>query len=160
MKKYEAGAAIAIVLLTQAESRLVKLVVSVTDENVVLEIASVLRDLAAVRMQLELPGPTDKRASARVHERAVVCVTRQDGRRIDAALHDISTGGALIESDVEIEEGEECALQFLELDQAMSAVAHPAREGMTHLVFSDLAASQVITLVKHIERHFLRYGMV
>jgi len=39
----------------------------------------------------------------------------------------------------------------------VSAIARAAPRGMTHLVFWGLDASQVITLVKHIERHFLRY---
>jgi len=157
MLQTEAGAAIAIVLLTQAESRLVKLVVNVAEEDQALEIACVLRDLTAIRMQLELPGPMDKRTSARIHERAIVCLTREDGKVVDAALHDISAGGALIESDGAIADGEECLLRLPGVDQDVRAIARGGPNGMTHLVFSGLAASQVITLVKHLERHFLRY---
>jgi len=153
----DARVLITIDILAQAEARLTRLVVDTADESVVMELATVLRDLGMIRMQVELPGPKDARMSARIHERAVVCVTRSDGRTIDAALHDISAGGALIESDWVITDGDRCLLQIPGVDQAVSAIARAAPRGMTHLVFWGLDASQVITLVKHIERHFLRY---
>ena len=157
MRHIDHEAATAVELLNQAEGRLVKLVVNIADEALATELAYVLRDLATVRMRVETPGPADKRTSARIHERAAVCVLRRDGRKTDAALHDISAGGALIESDAEIQEGENCSLQLHGLEQSVKAVARSTQHGMTHLVFNGLAAPQVIALVKHLERHFMRY---
>jgi len=143
--------------LVQAENRLVKLVLGVDNEALASEIARVLRDIAAVRMQIEVPSSADKRSSARIHEHASVFVTSSAGQKIEAALHDISAGGALIETDTQIAAGEIYTLQIPGLDNPVSAITRSAREGMTHLAFEGVAAPQVIALVKHIERHFVRY---
>lgn len=151
------GVKTSIDLLIQAENRLVKLVVNIADEALVKELASVLSDLAVVRMQIELPRPSDKRTSARIHERGLVCVERGHGQRLDAALHDISAGGALIETDDPIPEGENCTIQIPGIEHSVKAIVRSTRRGLTHLVFDGIQPSELIILVKHIERHFTRY---
>jgi len=147
----------AIDLLTQAENRVIKLVANSPDEILVRELASVLSDLAGARMRIELPKPSDKRASARIHERGLVCVERGHHQKFDAALHDISAGGALIETDNPIPEGEVCSLQIPGHEHSVKAIVRSTVRGLTHLAFDKMPPSELILLVKHIERHFTRY---
>ncbi len=144
-------------LLTRAESRLLKLAITITDEAHVLELAGVLRDLATVRLGIELPRPSDKRSGARIHERGVVCVKRGDDRRLEAGLHDISAGGALIESDSPMSDGETCTLQIPGLEHSVKAIVRSTQRGLTHLAFDGIKSSEIVLLLKHIERHFARY---
>lgn len=148
---------LAIDLLSSAERRLLKVVGTAASEGIVNEIAAVLRDLSMVRMNMELPIGTDKRSSARIQEHAAVCLTLKGGQKYEAVLHDISGGGALVECDDDIRVGEHCSLELPGLDGAVRGVVRFARAGLTHIAFEDLPVTEVIAILKHIERRYLRY---
>ena len=150
-------AGVSVDILARAQARLLKLVETVYNEAVVHELGLLLQDLVALRMQIETPGQGDKRSSARVHERAMVYVNRQDGRQVEAALHDISSGGALLLCDDPMDKGEVCSLVIPGMDQAVTAVVSGVKVGMSHIVFDKMDPDMTIGLAKHLDRHFLRY---
>ena len=144
-------------LLMRAESRLLKLAGNIADEAHVAELADTLRDLAAVRLGIELPRSSDKRSSARIHERSVVCVECDAGKKFEAGLHDVSAGGALIECDNPIADGETCTLHIPGLEHSVKAIVQSTQRGLTHLAFDGIQMPEIVSLLKHIERHFMRY---
>lgn len=148
------GVQIVIDHLAQAEGRLLKLIERTSSDAMVAELGNVLRDLAVVREQVETPSPSDARGSARVHERAMIFIRRGDGRLVEAALHDISTGGALISCDMSLDRGESCSVDLPGLDQPVRATARPGEPGFAHLAFEALPPASAASLGKHLDRHF------
>jgi len=158
-RKFEDGESLtAIDLLRLAESRLARLVSKIGDDAAVDELRTILRDVAAVRMLIEVPAPGDTRASARVHERAVICVNRASGCRIEAVLLDLSAGGALICCEPYLEKGERCRLEGPGLEQPVTAVVRAEHQGLTHLAFEGMTPAEKMVMTKHLDRHFQRWG--
>ncbi len=152
-----ADASLAVNLLEHVESRLNAVVQRVGDDAVVKDLATVLRDLAAIRMLVEVPRPGDNRGNARVHERAMVYLTLQDGRRIEAALEDLSVGGALVCCDIDLADGGRCSVETPGLSQPVAAVVRAGQGGYAHLVFENLDPAEKTALGRHLDRHFQRY---
>lgn len=143
--------------LLRAEGTLLGLLNSVSDDRVVLDLASVLRDLSTARRQLEEPGPQDKRTSARIHERAVIRVFMKNAQSIEAALYDISAGGALIECDQPPTDGSHCDLELPGIQEKVTARVCGTRNGLTHLAFDHIDTAPMLALLKYLGRHFERY---
>lgn len=157
--KFEDGEApTAVDILRQAENRLARLASKMGDDAAVEELGKILRDVAAVRMLVELPAPGDTRANARIHERAVICVNRASGSRIEAVLLDLSAGGALICCELQLEKGERCSLEGPGLEQPVTAVVRAEHQGLTHLAFEGMTPAARMAMTKHLDRHFQRYG--
>lgn len=158
-RKFESDETLAVVdLLRQAESRLARLVTKVDDDASVDELRSILRDIATVHMLVEAPARGDARAAARVHERAVICVDRSDGGRIEGVLLDLSAGGALICCEAHLEKGEKCNLEGPGFEQPVTAVVRAEHQGLTHLAFEGMTLEEKVRITKHLDRHFQRYG--
>jgi len=147
----------AVRILTGAEHKLAMAIINMTDEAVVENVARVLRDISAARMQLEAPGSGDQRSKARICEKALLRLTREDGTRIEAALCDVSTGGALIESNEPLRLNERCVVELIGASQSVKAVVRAQRDGVARLAFEDVPPSEMIELHKHLERHYARY---
>lgn len=92
----------------------------------------------------------DLRVNVRVAESALVCLRRPDGRIVEAGLHDLSAGGALVEADIPIPPGERLAFPFLDLSAELTAIAQAPRAEMTPLVFVDLTPDDRLLLAKHV----------
>ncbi|MGE3476377.1 MAG: PilZ domain-containing protein [Rhodospirillaceae bacterium] len=144
-------------LLLQAEGMLLRMIETARGEDQVAEVAEVLRTLIALRMRIEVPDDDDKRTAARIHERASVQIACDDGQYCEAALHDISAGGALVECDPPLAGGTRCKVILAGSAEPIPAVARAARHGVTPLTFEKLPPAQHLALVKHIERYFARY---
>lgn len=144
-------------LLAGAERRLLKIAGETAAEATVQDLAVVLRDLVSARMNLELPVAADKRSGARIQEQAAVCLTLAKGEVREAILHDLSGGGALLECDKEIPVGERCELNLPGLEGPVRGVVRSAQGPHIHIAFEDLSVSEVIEILKHIERRYLRY---
>lgn len=144
-------------LLAAAERRLLRIAAQSSTEESVHEIGAVLRDLAQARMNLELPLAADKRSGARIQEQAAVVMTLADGSTCEAVLHDLSAGGALLESDRGIPLGERCAVKLPGLEAPVRGIVRSSHSGLVHIAFEDISVTEVITILKHIERRYLRY---
>lgn len=144
-------------LLSRCESRLERLLIRIQDDGISLDVAESLRDLASLRMVFDSPKAGDKRINIRFQDSALVTIEIADGTEILAALHDISTGGALIEVDTPLHAGSIALVKLPGLVEPVNAKVLSTESGLTRLSFSSLAPSVVIELVKHIERHFTRY---
>lgn len=144
-------------LLAGVERRLLKVAGESATEQAVQDIGAALRDLALARMNLELPAAADKRAAARIHEQAAVCVTLARGGTVEAILHDLSGGGALLECDANLAAGDRCSVKLPGLEAGVSGVVRSHRAGLVHVAFEDLSVEEVIAILKHIERRYLRY---
>lgn len=153
----QSGAQTIVDFLARTEASLLKLVRKVEDEGSVQDVADILHELANLRMKVEVPEAADKRLNVRVHERAIAFVTRADGRKLEAALHDLSVGGAMVACDETLEVGECCALGIGGVDEPIAAVVRGVDNEMTHLAFEKLDPSRAVELAKYVERYFLRY---
>jgi len=143
--------------VARAEARLLRLAGNAVDESVVRDVAEILQDLSRLRMNVEAPGIIDKRMNARMHERSMAYVTLTDGRRLEAALWDVSVRGALIACDEPLNAGEPCSLLVPGIDKAVSAQVYSITGDMTHIVFDELDYNAMVDLAKHVERVFSRY---
>lgn len=144
-------------LLSRCESRLERLLVRISDDTISLDVAESLRDLASLRMAFDEPRAGDKRLNMRFNESALVTIETGNGTEVMAALHDISTGGALIEVDAVLRRGDSVKVKLPGLIDAVNAQVLSTDNGLTRLSFSSLAPADIIELVKHMERHFTRY---
>ncbi len=143
--------------LTRCEARLVSLMRNVSDEGMLQELDLVVRDLSSVRMDLKRPSTNDVRSSARLPENALVMLRPEQGGDIEAALHDISVGGLLIEGTQEPLAGSVYSVRLPGLENEVQVRAIATDAGMTRMAFVNLDPSEAIALLKHIERDFTRY---
>ncbi len=143
--------------LAAAEYRLSRLILNENREVKVHDIASVLHDLAAIRLSLEEPVPHDKRIHGRIHEPAVAVVRGEHGGDESVAVHDISAGGALVEFDKPRQVGDRLAIELPGLDKDVMVTVRAVRGNRTHVSFVDLPPDDLVALLKYLERHFERY---
>lgn len=143
-------------LLMQAENRILKLVADSADEATVFELAHILRDLSIIRMRIESLDLAGRRASARIQEPAVALIERPGGRPLEAAVHNLSMGGCLIECDQSPGDNENINLRLPGFD-AIAGTIRTTCDGLTHVAFEPMLPAQVLELVKYIGRQFQRY---
>jgi hypothetical protein len=144
-------------ILEGAENRLYKLVAGGMDEAAAREIAVTLRELASIRYLIERPLPDDKRKHTRVREPATATMTGPQGRKELASLHDLSAGGALIECDGALAVGDRITLELPALGKPVAATVGAVEGGRAHVAFVDLEPDDLVALLKHIQRRYVRY---
>jgi hypothetical protein len=143
--------------IQRAEAQLTRLLNESRDERYVMNLARAMHHLALARIQLELPGWHDSRAHSRTRESAVILIEVDGHPPIEAALHDISPGGALVECDVPLAEGLVCRMSLPELQEWAEARCCGSRAGLTHLAFEPETIKQLLPLIKHLDRKSGRY---
>ncbi len=144
-------------LIAQCESRLEHLLYETPDERVAQGLVNALRDLTALRLELGRPLPQDKRADMRFAQSALVTVFRAGQPEIEAALWDLSVGGALVETDADFAVAEACEVSIPGLSEHLACRVLAAHEGLVRLSFDKIAPERTIALLKHIERSITRY---
>jgi hypothetical protein len=143
--------------IQQCEIRLARLITYLVDETLVREVAEVLHDLTAARLTIEAPAHNDKRSAARFWQAAVVLLSTPHGPPIEAALCDISVGGALVEAEVALRPGDRCRFFTSGMADDMEAVVAQNSDGRLRLVFTQEDSALTLDFLKHIDRHLMRY---
>jgi hypothetical protein len=143
--------------LSAIENRVTALLLRTTDEVILGGLSRVLQDVMALRVNIERPAENNKRAALRFREKAVVKITRADGAEVYAGIVDISTGGAMLEADVDLDPGEEFEIALPGLAHRISALVLSSSNGFMRVVFNKLPAAMIIAFTKHIDRHFTRF---
>lgn len=154
---YQDNIGAAVDRLVLSERRLLGLIATMRDEEGVSVLATVLDDLARARMLIECPSGRDNRGSSRVHERIATLMVLEDGRAVDVAILDISSGGALVECDVIVATAAPVRLIFPGLDDELAAHVRSRDGSRLHLEFDKLQPKRRLALVKRIESHLSRY---
>jgi hypothetical protein len=143
--------------LASIENRITSLLLRTTDEAVLSGLSRVLQDLMSLRVSMERPAEGNKRSAPRFRENAVVKLIRKDGSELYAGIVDISTGGAMLEADVDLTADEEFEIVLPGLAERVSALVLSSRNGFIRVVFNKLPTHMIIAFTKHIDRHFTRF---
>ncbi|MCB2108704.1 MAG: PilZ domain-containing protein [Rhodobacteraceae bacterium] len=115
-----------------------------------------LSQIALLRSQFDAPIPGDQRQAARAPESAVVIVISANGQSFEAALHDLSIGGALVELDADELHGSACQVLLPGMAHSIDATADVSGHGKIRLLFPKLTGEDRIDLLKQIEGSSLR----
>ena len=145
-----------VALIARAERQIGVIVQNHADDEQVIRLQGVLRNLVGARVRLEGTRPGDARAVPRIHERAMVCLKREGCDPIEAEIEDLSAGGALIACDHLFHDGERCQLELDGLAAPVAALIRPAEEGHYHLLFENMDADRTLALTKHLDRFYFR----
>ncbi len=148
----------AVALIGRAERRLLAALELLPADGPVTQFAELLQDLTMARLKLEVPDAEDNRACPRVHERSMVCIRGIGGTEamVEAEVHDISAGGALISCDAPLTDGARYEVEVDGLAMPVTARVRAGNANFFHLVFESLTADRKLELTKHLERRYFR----
>ena len=143
--------------LDATEKRILRLIEKSDDESYVKAMATFLQQLQAVRLQILKPSMSDQRSTVRAQESGIALIRCGNGPLYEAAMRDISVGGAFLEADMEVKAGDHVRLYLPGFEDEIGAEVRGSRGKGIHLAFDHLEPDAAVALLKRLERHFSRY---
>lgn len=143
--------------LAALEEHLKRLLSRADDDVLRRELAMVLHELSDTRLELLAPKLGDKRTAMRVPLGGILTGRTGAGEVFECGLHDVSIGGALIESDRKFDTQQPIWLNLPAVDAEIESVVLGAVGDFVHLGFKQLSPDAEMQLTKSIESRFMRY---
>lgn len=143
--------------LAGLEDHLKKVLSRTGDDFLRRELAMALHELSDTRLELLAPKAGDKRTAMRVPLGGVLTGRTASGELFDCGLHDISIGGALIETDKQLDGQQLIWLLLPTVATEIEAEVLGSVRDMIHLGFRKMTPDVELELTKSIEGRFLRY---
>jgi hypothetical protein len=114
-------------------------------DDLVNRLANIAKELSVVRLTVETPEAGDQRQQIRLSQRiASFCYLGES--EFDCTISDISVGGALIQMDHPIPEGQIIALQIPSAGSILAEVMNNTPSGV-HVAFRQTTEAQVIAIL-------------